>query len=174
MGGATAIFLTLGGVGILVLAVSLFFGELLHIGHVDVDGLFSVPALAGFVGALGFAGAIGSALAGGSGSTAAAVGAAVGLAAALPVGWFATWLTRGLSTMRTDKTLASGDLIGASGMVITAVPPGGYGEVRLAVHGQFLKYNAKADSALAAGTAVFVVEAPTETSVVVVETTATD
>jgi membrane protein implicated in regulation of membrane protease activity len=173
VGAATAVFLVLGGVGIVVLAVSLFFGELLHLGDMDVDGLFSVPAMAGFVGALGFAGAIGSSLAGGSGTTATAIGAGVGLAAALPVGWFAARFTRALQTMPTDRTLVASDLIGVSGVVVTPVPAGGYGEVRLAIAGQHLKYNAKADTALATGTAVFVVEAPTETSVVVVETTAT-
>lgn len=173
MGAATAVFLVLGGVGIVVLAVSLFFGELLHLGHVDVDGLFSVPAMAGFVGALGFAGAIGSSLAGGSGTGAATVGAAVGLAAALPVGWFAARFTRALQTMPTDKTLVPSDLIGASGVIVTPVPASGFGEVRLSIAGQHLKYYAKADRPLATGTAVFVVEAPTETSVVVVETTAT-
>ena len=34
--------------------------------------------------------------------------------------------------MPTDGTLTSGDLIGAVGVVITPVPVGGYGEVRLA------------------------------------------
>jgi len=173
VGAATAVFLVIGGVGVIVLAVSLFFGELFHIGHVDVDGLFSLPAMAGFVGALGFAGAIGCSLAGGEGATAAAVGAATGLLAAFPVGWLASRLTRALSNMPTDKTLVPDDLIGASGVVVTRVPAGGYGEVRLAIAGQHLKYNAKADTALPAGTAVFVVEAPTETSVIVVETTAT-
>ncbi len=173
MGAATAVFLVIGGVGVIVLAASLFFGELFHIGHVDVDGLFSLPAMAGFVGALGFAGAIGCSLAGGEGATAAAVGASTGLLAAIPVGWLASRFTRALSNMPTDKTLVPDDLIGASGVIVTRVPAGGYGEVRLAIAGQHLKYNAKADTALPAGTAVFVVEAPTETSVIVVETTAT-
>lgn len=173
MGAATAVFLVLGGVGIAVLAASLFFGELLHLGHLDVDGLFSVPAIAGFIGALGFAGAIGSAAAGGSGTGAAAVGAGVGLLAALPVGWFAARFTRGLANMNTDKTLESSDLIGATGVIVTRVPDEGFGEVRLAIAGQHLKYYAKADNALAVGTSVFVVEAPTDTSVIVVETTHT-
>ncbi len=173
MGSATVVFLILGGVGVTVLAASLFFGELLHLGHVDVDGLFSLPALAGFVGALGFAGAIGASLAGGAGTTAATVGAGVGVVAAVPVSWFATRLTRALAGMPTDKTLVPDDLIGASGVVVTRVPAGGYGEVRLAIAGQHLKYNARADTAIAIGANVFVIEAPTETSVVVVETTAT-
>lgn len=173
MGAATVVFLVLGGVGVAILAASLFFGELLHLGHLDVDGLFSVPAVAGFVGALGFAGAIGSAAAGGSGTGAAAVGAVAGLVAALPVGWLATRFTRGLSNMNTDKTLESSDLIGATGVIVTRVPTEGFGEVRLAVAGQHLKYYAKSDSALAVGTSVFVVEAPSDTSVFVVETTHT-
>jgi hypothetical protein len=159
-------------VAIVILAASLLFGELLHLGHADVDGLFSVPVIAGFIGAFGFAGAIGASLAGGEGTGAAVAGTVAGLAAALPVGWFAARFTRGLMSMRTDKTLNSGDLLGASGVVVTRVPAGGYGEVRLSIAGQELKYNARADNPLAVGTPVFVVDAPTETSVVVVETTA--
>lgn len=173
MGTVTMIFLVVGAIGIVVLAVSLFLGELLHIGHADVDGPFSVPALAGFVGALGFVGAIGASLAGGQGAPAILIGGAVGLAAAIPVAWFAARLSRGLMTMSTDRTLSSGDLLGSTGIVVTRIPAGGYGEVRLTVAGQHMKLNARADDSLPVGASVFVVEVPSETSVVVIQTAPT-
>jgi membrane protein implicated in regulation of membrane protease activity len=69
--------------------------------------------------------------------------------------------------MSTDATLTSNDLLGTVGVVITPVPIGGYGEVRLAVAGQQIKFNARSDQPLALGTRVFVIEVPTPTSVLV-------
>ncbi|MCW2501945.1 MAG: hypothetical protein JWO79_229 [Actinomycetia bacterium] len=177
MGEVTIGFLVLGAVGVVVLATSLLFGELLHLGHllqlghVDADGPFSAPAVAGFLGALGFAGALGAVAAGGTGPLALALGAAAGLAAAFPTGWLAVRLTRLVSGMNTDATLTSASLVGARGIVVTPVPAAGYGEVRVLVGGQPLKLNARADGPLATGTSVFVVAMPTESSVVVVQTT---
>lgn len=162
---ATVVFLVVGAVGACVLLVSLAFGEALHLGHVDVDGPFSTPAVAGFVGAFGFVGAIGASVAGPVG------GVVAGLAGGLPVGWVAVRLSRALSGMRTDVTLTGGHLVGTTGVVVSAVPADGYGEVRLAVAGQHLKLSARSEHPLAAGTAVFVIDAPSDTSVVVVETT---
>lgn len=159
-------FLLIGGVGVLLLAAALLLGDLFHI---ELDSSFSVPAVAGFVGAFGFAGALGASL---TGSTLLA--AAIGLAAAIPIGWLVARMTRFLVNMATDGTLTAESLIGSQGIVVTRVPAGGYGEVRVMIGGQPLKLNAKADAPLAAGTAVFVIAAPTESSVVVVETTAID
>jgi hypothetical protein len=163
-------FLALGAAGLLILAVSLIFGELLHLGHIDADGPFSVPAVAGFVGALGFAGSLGSLLFSGV-SLSLVSGAVAGLAGAFPVGWLATRITRMLAGLNTDGTPNATSLVGLQGVVVTPVPAGGYGEVRVLLGGQPVKLNAKADAPLATGAAVFVVAAPTETSVVVVETT---
>jgi len=183
---ATAAFLVIGGVSLLALGLSLFGGHLhighlhighLHIGHLRVghwrlghagrggDHAFSLPALAGFVGAFGFAGAAAAEL---TGSTVLAVLA--GVAAAVPAGWLAGRLTRAAMEMRTDATLGQQDLVGATGVVIRAVPTGGYGEVRLAVAGQQMKFHARAAGPLPAGTWVLVIDAPSPTSVVV-ETT---
>jgi membrane-bound ClpP family serine protease len=171
MGAVTIGFLVLGGLGAALLALALVFGEVLNLEHSASDGPFSVPAIAGFIGALGFMGAIGAEYVGGDGSGALTVGGAVGLASALPVGWLALRITRALSGMNTDGTVTASALVGTQGVVVTRVPAGGYGEVRLMISGQPLKVNAKADEPIAAGASVFVVGAPTETSVVVVETT---
>jgi hypothetical protein len=41
-----AVFLLVGALGIVVLLVSLFAGEIGEFGHPDADGPFSVPAIA--------------------------------------------------------------------------------------------------------------------------------
>ena len=69
--------------------------------------------------------------------------------------------------MSTDATLSSNDLLGTTGVVITPVPDGGFGEVRLAVAGQQIKFNARAAEPLALGTRIFVIGVPSPTSVLV-------
>jgi hypothetical protein len=170
MGAVTIGLLALGGVGILLLVISLLVGDIADLGGADASDLISLPAAATFVGAFGFAGALGSAFAGGSGTAAALAGGIAGIGGALPASWFAVRLTRALAGMHTDGTVTAAALVGVSGVVVTRIPAAGYGEVRVMIGGQPLKLNAKADTPLAAGAAVFVVEAPTESSVVVVET----
>jgi membrane protein implicated in regulation of membrane protease activity len=91
----------------------------------------------------------------------------VGLLAAVPTGWLAGRLVNAAINISTDATLTSNDLIGAMGVVITPVPVGGYGEVRLAIAGQHIKFNARSDQPLALGTRVFVISVPSPTSVLV-------
>ena len=87
--------------------------------------------------------------------------------AAVPTAFLAGKLVNAAMNMATDGTLTSSDLLGMSGVVITPVPVGGYGEVRLAVAGQQIKFNARANEPLALGTRVFVIEVPSPTSVLV-------
>src|SRR5690606_32594511 len=49
MNAATVTFLLIGGIGLVLLVVSLFLGDL----DADADGPFSLPSVAGFVGAFG-------------------------------------------------------------------------------------------------------------------------
>ena len=53
------VFLVIGAVGVLVLLISFFVGELgeLGLGDADADGPFSVPAIAALLGGVGFGGA---------------------------------------------------------------------------------------------------------------------
>ena len=69
--------------------------------------------------------------------------------------------------MPTDPTPSRADLAGALGVVVTPIPAAGYGEVRVNLAGQPVKFNAKADRPIAAGAKIFVVEALSETSVLV-------
>jgi membrane protein implicated in regulation of membrane protease activity len=169
---ATALaFLAVGGVGVLVLLVALLVGEIGDLGHPDADGPFSLPAIAAFLGGVGFGGAAASALLPDlPGVVTVLVCLLVGLVVALPLAAGAIKLSSSLRDMPTTPTLTRGDLLGAQGVVVSAVPVGGFGEVRLALHGQQLKYAARSEHPLPAGTPVYVVDTPSPTSVEVVST----
>jgi len=168
------VFFVIGAVGVLVLLVSLFVGELgeLGLGDVDADGPFSVPAIAALLGGIGFGGAAATSVLPADLPDAVTVllALAVGLAVAVPLAWGAVRLSRALKDMPTQETLTRHHLVGAQGVVVSAVPGAGFGEVRLALAGQQLKYSARSDVPLPAGTPVYVVEALSETSVQVVST----
>ncbi len=168
----TLTFLIIGGVGIVLLLVAVVAGDIGDFGHPDADGIFSLPALCAFLGGAGFVGAIPAALTDGRMNTLGRVllAAVIGLVAALPLAYGAIRLSAGLMHMRTDRTLVDSDLIGTQGQVITAIPAGGLGEVRLAVAGQQLKYYARCAQPLPAGTPVYVIDTPSPTSVEVVST----
>ncbi len=164
-------FLAVGGVGIAVLLLSLVIGEIGEFGHGDVDGPFSVPALAAALGGIGFGGAAASALLPGlPGVVTVLLCLLVGLVVALPLAAGAIKLSASLRDMPTEPTLTSGHLLGSQGVVVSTVPAGGYGEVRLAVAGQQLKYAALSTVTLPVGTPVYVVGTPSATSVEVVST----
>jgi membrane protein implicated in regulation of membrane protease activity len=171
MDPVTLAFLVVGGVGVGVLAVSLLVGDLLGIGHPDAGGPFSLPAVAGFVGAFGFAGAIADVLVPGD-TTGLVAGLLAGLFAAVPTAWLTVRLSRWAMAMRTDPTPTTADLLGRRGVVLTPIPTDGYGEVRVTLAGQPVKLYARADRPLPRGAHVFVVAAPSPTSVFVEETPA--
>jgi membrane protein implicated in regulation of membrane protease activity len=177
MDAVTMVFLGIGCLSLLLLLLSLVGGGHLHLGHLHVGhlhtghagtggGKFTLPGVAAFVGAFGFGGAITAELAGHS----ALIATGVGLVAAIPASWAAGRLVDAAVNMSTDATPTSADVVGATGIVISPVPVGGYGEVRLTVGGQPVKFNARADEPLAIGTPVFVIEVPTPTSVLVERT----
>jgi membrane protein implicated in regulation of membrane protease activity len=165
MATATAVFLIIGAVGVVLLALSLLGGELLSFLHLG-DGPVSLEVVTGFLGAFGFAGAIAAEVTGSP-----VLGGVAGLAAAVPTAWLALRLSRAARTMRTDATPRRQDLVGTLGVIVTPVPSGaGFGEVRVVLGGQPVKLYARAQRPIAAGAQVFVVEAPSDTSVVVEET----
>lgn len=170
MGTATVVFLVIGGLGVAVLALGLLGGQIFHFGHPDVDGPVSLEAIAGFTGALGFAGAIASELLDARTPATVIAAGAAGAVAAVPTAWFALRLSRAARNMRTDATPTRHDLVGTLGVVVTPIPESGYGEVRVRIGGQPMKLNAKADKPVAIGAHVFVIDAPSDTSVIVEET----
>lgn len=164
-------FLVVGCIGVGVLLISLVVGDLLHLGDVDADGLFSLPAIAAYVGGVGFFGTIAASLLDGSSSGVQLTAALLtGLVLAVPLAYGAIKLTRSLSNMTTDRILTDSDLVGALGVVITPIPPTGYGEVRVRLNGTDLKYSARADRPLPTGTPIFVINALSPTAVDVIST----
>lgn len=164
-------FLGVGGVGVLVLLVSVVLGELGGFGHGDADGFFSLPAVAAFVGGVGFGGAAASALLPDlPGAVTVLLCLLVGLVVALPLAAGAVKLSAALRDMPTEPTLTADRVLGSQGVVVSAVPAGGYGEVRLTLAGQQLKYAARSEVPLPVGTPVYVVDTPSPTSVQVVST----
>lgn len=163
------LFLIVGGIGVLVLALSLLVGDLFHfdLDHPDAGGVFSLPAVAGFIGAFGFGAAIVSSLGVPGGTVVAVVG---GVAAAVPTAWLATRLARMAMNMRTDATPTQRDMIGTTGVVVTPITVNGFGEVRISLGGQPVKLSARADHPIPLGTRILVVETTSSTSVIVEET----
>jgi membrane protein implicated in regulation of membrane protease activity len=115
----------------------------------------------------GFGGAAAASLSTGSTGFRTLLATAVGVAVGVPSAWLANRLMDAAMNMHTDATPTSGHLVGATGVVILDVPVDGYGEVRLRVAGQPMKFYARADRPLARGTAVFVIAVPSPTSVLV-------
>jgi membrane protein implicated in regulation of membrane protease activity len=163
--------LVVGALGLGVLLLSLVVGEIGDLAG-DADGPFSVPAVAALLGGVGFGGAAAATLLPEDLPDAGRLGLAlaVGLAVAVPLAWAAIRLSRALRDMPTTETLTRHHLLGAQGVVVSAVPSPGFGEVRLSVAGQHLKFAARSDVPLPTGTPVYVVEALSETAVQVVST----
>ncbi|HEY8450721.1 MAG: NfeD family protein [Micromonosporaceae bacterium] len=165
MSAATVTFLVIGGIGVLLLAASLLGADAF-----DVDGPVPVPAVAAMLGAFGFAAAIADASLQSRAPAPLLVAAGVGVAVAVPAGWLAFRLVRAAHRMPTDATPRRDDLIGLLGVVITPIPEDGYGEVRVTLGGQPVKLHARADGPVPRGAQVFVISAPSDTSVVVEQT----
>ncbi|MGW3248430.1 hypothetical protein [Streptomyces sp. NPDC001070] len=159
-------FLGLGITGLVVLAPALIFDGVLD-GLFDglggLDGLLSLPVIAGFVSMLGFAGAITL----GTTGLGTAFAAAVGVVAGGVAGWLTWRFSRALMRGGTSAAPRGDDLVGGTGTVVTAIPAGGYGEVLAYLAGQPVKLAAKSAVPLPRGTRVWVEAALSSTSVAV-------
>lgn len=160
------VYLVIGGVGLLLLAVSLLAGDLLD-GAFDALSAdwFSSAVLGGFVSAFGF----GAAVADGVGLPVLPT-VAVGAVAGLVMGWFAAWLTRLVRGGGSEAPAGVADTVGLDATVLTAVPADGYGVVRVVVGGNPMQLNARADTegtAVPVGTAVHVTGVVSPTAVTV-------
>lgn len=155
------VFLVLGVVGLVVVALSLVAGDI-HTGAfeaLEADWISSA-VLGGFTSAFGFGGAIAVAT-GLSRPLAVVVGAAAGVA----VGWLAWKLTRLLKDGPSDGTVTISDAVGHVGRVVTPIPETGYGVIRLAVGGHTLTCNASSTIPLDSGAEVQVTEVLSPTAV---------
>jgi membrane protein implicated in regulation of membrane protease activity len=160
---ATIIFLAIGAFGIVIAALAMFGGSLFDVG----DGVFSVEAVSGFLGGLGFSAAAAYELAGEEIGVFGATG--IGIIVAVPAALLSARLMARMGDMPTDATPGQGDLAGAKGVVVTPIPAGGFGEVRVRIGGQPMKLYARSATPIALGAAVLVTDALSETSVVVTE-----
>lgn len=144
------LFLVLGVVGLLVLLVSFLAGDLLDgaLDALEADWI-STAAIGGFVSAFGFGGAAAEGL-----GLARPVSFAVGAVSGVVVAWFAWWLTRLVKDGPSDGTVSVADSVGRVAQVITPIPAGGYGVVRVVVGGHSLQLNATAALPVEAGTRV--------------------
>lgn len=158
-----ALFLVLGVIGLVVIAVALVLGDL-HGGFLESLGgdWFATEVVGAFVSALGFGGA--AALQAGA-SDGVAVG--VGLAAGVVFGVGAGALTRLVKGGATDDVPNADDVIGREGRVLSMVPDDGFGSVEIWVGGHTLRFNARADLAIEAGTKVHVTSVLSPTAVTV-------
>jgi membrane protein implicated in regulation of membrane protease activity len=145
-------FMVLGFAGLVLLLVALVAGDVLD-GALDAlaGDFFSTAVIGAFVSAFGFA-------------AAAVEATGAGLAVALPVGGvagvvfaaFAAWLTRLLRDGTSDATPSTDESVGREGQVVTAIPDGGFGVVRVLVGGHALQLNARAERPVDAGTRIHV------------------
>jgi membrane protein implicated in regulation of membrane protease activity len=157
------IFLGIGAFGVLVVLLAVFGGNLFDIG----DGFTSIEGGAGFLVGLGFGAAAVHEL---FGNTIGAFGSlGVGIIVAVPVTLLGVRLVAGMKEMPTDATPTASDFVGAKGVVVSQIPAGGYGEVRVRIGGQPLKLYARAARPIGLGAAVVVTDALSETNVVVTE-----
>ncbi len=155
--------LVIGGVGILLLLVSLVLGDIVD-GVLESVGpdAFSGLAVAGFLAAFGFVGAL-TLDAGASSGVAILVGVVAGVAAGAAAGWASTALMRGGD----ESNVRSSGLVGLTGTVVEPVPDEGYGMVSVVAAGHITRLNARADEPLPSGTAVVVKAVLSPTSVTV-------
>lgn len=128
MSGVTLSFLAVGGLSLLLLLLSL---RLRRIGHLRFPhGLrrtpgqaFTLPATSGFVGGFGFGGAIAVELSGRTGPSAVLAGSLAGVVAGTALAWLAGRFVRAVADMPTDATPHSAGLVGATGVVVSEIPP---------------------------------------------------
>ena len=160
------VLLVLGVLGLVVVVAGLLLGELLD-GAVDVVvpgdlGPGVTPAVGAAVSAFGFGGA----LALRSADLALPLALTLSAVVALAVGGVAFALSRAVVGEHTPPPTGA-DVYGVFGTLVTPVPAGGYGEMTVVVHGTRRKFAARSEQALPTGTAVYVLEVLSETSVLV-------
>jgi membrane protein implicated in regulation of membrane protease activity len=179
MSAVTLAFLGLGGLSLLLLLLSLRFRRIGHFRFLHRirpprwlrprhgDTAYTLPAFSGFLGGFGFGGAIAVEALHHTGAQAVVTGSVAGLIVGAPLAWAAARLVRAVDGMPTDATPESAGLVGATGVVVSEIPSGGLGQVRLSYAGQPMKFNARADAPLGLGARVLVIGVPTPSSVLV-------
>jgi membrane protein implicated in regulation of membrane protease activity len=157
------LFLTIGVVGLVVLAASAVFGDLLDgVAGLDVPFL-SGHAIAAAVAMFGFVAYLTDAAGWGTGPT---LGVAV--VVGVLVGGVLGQVVRVLQRDDSDDTPSSSSIVGTRGYVTAAIAPGQYGQIAVTLAGHPMRYAAKADEPIPSGAPVEVAASLSSTSVHVV------
>lgn len=166
--GGVAFFVTIGVIGLVIVLLSILLGDVLD-GLFDLDALggdlFSVAGIAAFLGAFGFGGVISLAF-----IDVTWVAVIVGILAGVLAASGATALTRWLKRSESTSTFKSHSMVGSTARVITDIPAGGFGEVRILGTGQSRKRAARSAVPVQAGTEVWVSAIVSPTAVEVTPT----
>ncbi|MCV2396066.1 hypothetical protein OEB99_17270 [Actinotalea sp. M2MS4P-6] len=159
--------LVIGGVGIVLLLISLLVGDFLDgvLEGVGPDALSGL-AVAGFLSAFGFVGAL-TLDAGASSGIAILAGLGAGAVVGTGVGVASVRLMRGGD----ESNVRTSGLVGLAGTVVEAVPDAGYGMVSVVAAGHITRLNARAAEPLPSGTAVVVTTVLSPTAVMVARQT---
>lgn len=157
-------FWIVGGVGVALFLVTFVFGELLDgvLDGVDFTGGFlSTAAVAGFAAAFGIVGGIAMSM-----GAPLLLAVVVGVVAGAAIGAVGGLTTKVVKNTPTDRAPGADDLVGARGVVVSAIGDGAYGEVLVRVGGHRQKYNARSESgAIAVGSDVLVTDSLSSSSV---------
>jgi membrane protein implicated in regulation of membrane protease activity len=155
------VLLVVGAAGVVLLLVALLVGDVLDGALEGLSaGFFSTEALAGFLGALGFGGAIALEV---TGSTSMAV--VIGLVLGVLLGAAAAKASRFLHGSGETDTVRTSDMVEKIGVVVSAIPEGGFGVVSISVAGHLTRLNARSSVAVPAGTQVSVTSIISPTAV---------
>lgn len=155
-------FLVIGGIGVVLLLTALILDDFMD-GAFDALGggdWFTGASLAGFLGGLGFGGAIVLDLTGSTG-LATAAGAIFGLL----LGALAAWVIFKLRHIGYESAPSQRSIIGLPGVVVTAIPSDGFGEIRVVNAGHLTKLAARCHQPLPSGAEVWIAESLSATAV---------
>lgn len=148
------LFVTIGVIGLVIVLLSILLGDVVDgIFDLDIMGgdLFSLAGIAAFLGAFGFGGVISLSVV-----DVTWIAVVVGIVAGILAAWGATAFTRWLKRSESSSSFRSHTMVGATARVITDIPAGGYGEVRIQGSGQSRKRAARSALPIQAGTEVWV------------------
>ena len=162
----TGVFVALVVIGFGMLLVGVLLGGVLDF-DLDVEGdlgpWLSLPVIGAFLGTFGVGGLLISSATDGAALPSIAGGAGAGVA----LGWVAGRLTQSFVNMPTDAAPTSRDYMGKIGRVVTPIG-GGRGEVLLRIGGSPRKLSATAETDIALGTEVVVIEVLSSSAVRVI------
>lgn len=158
-GSGVAMFVTIAGIGVLLLLLALIFDSIFDFD----DGPFSLTGIGSFLGAFGFSGWI--ALSSGLGvGWSALIGGIVGILC-----WVAAFYIVKLLRGKEPESISVEGYVGQSARVTTAIREAGIGEVVLNLRGEMLHLVAYADQPIALGKEVEIVSVRGIGSVIVKE-----